>query len=149
VVSRLSEGDRPEGIAIFSEAPEADILEAVTAARKMGSPAVVFGDTRRGSTIREKLLARASDFLSIDDISAGTSHIALDCAMARDAQQRGEREGTARDHDADLARLRNALVNQLADRLHNPLTILQFQAILLGRNVEESQMHHVDKTKWP
>lgn len=113
----------------------------------MHAPVIVVGPSNDVVLAKEALIAGADDYVEAGAVDSSTMHLAIECACVR-AERRAQRELAQESsfHKAAKERetvLRRSLIDHLADRLHNPLTVLTLQTSILASRLPDNERHRV------
>ncbi len=131
----------PEVILLHSRTADEDV-DAVGRLH-LHAPIVVLGPTADVVLANEVLLAGADDYLEVAAIERTTLQLAMTCALSRRAARDDEERRRRHEFDAAVKEreiaLRRSLIDHLADRLHNPLTVLTLQASILAHRLPEGE----------
>ncbi len=132
-----------------SQNPDADVHAVARLVSQ--APIIVIGPEGDVVLATEVLLAGAEDYVEEPAIDHATLHLAIECAITR-ARRRQDHEAAreaafqAAVHERESA-LRRSLIDHLADRLHNPLTILTLQTSILAHRLPEAERHRVQQVQ--
>ncbi len=132
----------PDAVLLMEHGDLPETLRLLQAVRDVTpAPLLVLGPKDDSQLVREVLLAGASDYVGVEDIATATISLAVECAIAREKHiaetSRELYQRHAEALQADRKRLRSALINQISDRLQNPITIIRLQSRILSNRVPE------------